>query len=820
MPAEMEPLRSLEGAHILDKPAPEAAPKAESPFDPVKIKALYEKVKKECFEGRWVFERQWLRAIYYILDRQWIRWNTKAGEWQDKRLAKWVPRPTNPDIKNGVQAIRSMFASIKIGVNVRPTGNAPENIAVAAACDELHPILHEDHKMNNVLLEADWWDIVTGNAFLYSYVDYDEQYGTIDIPQEQCLECGEVASSVDIHAAGQQCPSCGGTAFEPAVDPETGEPIVVSQPKGKPVTRAISPLELAFPNTYARFSDVPYFILMRWRSRSYYEQHAEYKNQVIGFKWQKSPQERSMQIFKMLPSMNDLGMSPFQWGGTSNLEEEGAPEFEMHVKPCGDYPKGLVVRMLGDGNDALMLENTAEGLPGPFPYADVEGKPICTIHHYGFEHVGGRVLYSGACEPVMNKLDQLNQHDSMIQMGQQRMANPIWLKPKGSETTQLTGETGLVVEWNPLTSNGAEPKRLDGIGPPAGSFNLRDQYKRDIEEGMGSYDVLKGNKPSGVDSFSGMQLMVERSQSRFSTAFQSRGDAYRAWYQTALELEREFGPDERTSAILSPSRQWTFKNFKRANLQGSVTVMVEDGSMTPKTSLGIRASVEHLNTLQAINMQDPDQRYKVLQLFGQTQLAPSLDIHMQAALRKQQAFEEWLEDPMAQQASMGVLQGKITEYQGNLQKIELPPEPPAPEAPGAAVSGDPTTGKMSMKPQAAPQAPPPAPLPQLPPPPSPNLGNPLEWMPWYDAAIHKQEFVKWANSDKIVQLLKEKPAVKELLLAHLMDIDNAAMMQQMQAMGPQPSKPGGAGLAMKNSNQESGSVSNASGGGGVPAQAA
>src|SRR5206468_37960 len=118
----------------------------------------------------------------------------------------------------------------------------------------------------------------------------------------------------------------------------------------------------------------------------------------------------------------------------------------------------------------------------------------------------------------------------------------------------------------------------------------------------------------------------------------------------AIELEREFGPNERTKAILTPARTWTFQTFQRAQLQGSLTVVVEDGSTTPKTNLGMRAAVEHANTLGMLNMQDPDQQYEGLKLFGLTKMVPTLDIHVQSALQKQQAFETWVVDPqMVQQ---------------------------------------------------------------------------------------------------------------------------------------------------------------------------
>jgi hypothetical protein len=361
----------------------------------------------------------------------------------------------------------------------------------------------------------------------------------------------------------------------------------------------------------------------------------------------------------------------------------------------------------------------------------------------------------------------------MILLIIQRMSNPVWLTPKGAEIQKFTGMPGLVLRWNPLTVGGnAKPERIAGEGPHASLFTIREQYLRDIEELSGTFDILKGAKPSGVDSFAGMQLLVERSQSRFAGVFQSRGDAYRQWFKFAIELEREFGPDERTKSILTPNKGWTFQNFKRAQLQGSMSVVVEDGSAQPKTNLGMRASIEHANGLGMLNMQDPDQQYEGLKLFGLTRMVPTLDIHVQAALQKQQAFEEWVKEPQNIQMFLQSAVQAQQQFQGQMEQA----------------SADPTM-------QTA-----------IPQPVSILESTPLKWKLWYNPIIHKQELIKWANSDVLRELMQVQPMTEKLVEAHLMEIEaKVAEIQMAQAaMQTGPQQPGGASKAMGNSNQNAG----------------
>jgi hypothetical protein len=150
--------------------------------------------------------------------------------------------------------------------------------------------------------------------------------------------------------------------------------------------------------------------------------------------------------------------------------------------------------------------------------------------------------------------------------------------------------------------------------------------------------------------------------------------------------------------------------------------------------------------------------------------------------------------PEAQLQSKMLQEQEVIKYEQTVATIQPPPaqEPQVDPATGAPMPVDPMAEEQQM--QAA-----------IPPPPSINQHTPLKWLPWYKASIHKQEFLKWANSDRIVQLLQENTALEPLLTEHLQMIEQAVMEQMIAEMGPQPTPPQGAGMAMANSNQEAGS---------------
>ena len=307
------------------------------------------------------------------------------------------------------------------------------------------------------------------------------------------------------------------------------------------------------------------------------------------------------------------------------------------------------------------------------------------------------------------------------------------------------------------------------MGPHPSLFQIREQYLRDFEELVGTFDIMKGQKPSGVEAFSALQLLKEVSQGRFASVFAARGLAHKDWFKFAIELEREFGPDETTKAVLSPARRWTFETFKRSQLQGSVAVIVEDGSNVPKTSLGMRAALDHGHQLGLVNLQDPDQQYEGLKLMGLAKMVPGLDLQVQSALQKQDAFEQWVANPQRMQQSLQRAAGEMQQFQQQLATTPM---------------------QLGMPP---------------PTPPSVTAHTPLKWLPWYSGIVHRQEFLKWANSDTIRELLKTQPALEVFLTTHLQEIEQGTMQQaqfSQMLLAPMPPMEG-AGRAMANSNQES-----------------
>lgn len=743
--------------------APPAAAAVPDPYqDRAAMLKFFKEVKEECQDGRYIFERIWWRNVLKNMGRQWIYYDVGRNQWKDKRLAKWVPKPVTNKIAECHGAICSVFASTELGARVKPNGESPKDMSTADLADRLEGPIGREHKITEKFAQADYWLVLLGNVFLHTWWDKNAEGNVVTVAYEQCQACGTTSSPAEISENGHKCPNCQQGIFSSALD-DAGMPIQQDIKDGAGCTDVCSPLEVMGPLNYATADEWPYLIRARWRTKGWWQRN--HPELIKTLKFEKSPSDRSLQLLKGIPSASEIGATTETLGSAGGEgTTEGLTEFELWAKPSKTYPKGLFLRVIGDGGQEKLLELPDQSTPGPLPYVTKLGKPIWPWIHIAYEQMGGRVWGRSPIDLIDQKQDQLNQLDSLTILIVNRVANPVWLEPRGAEVKKFTGEPGLVVKWQPMAGSNAKPERIEGANVPQSIFVLREQLLQDIETLTGTNDVTKGAKPAGVEAFSALQLLVERSQTRFSQPLKNRGAAYAKWYSAALELEREYGPIERIDAVIGPNGRWAFSYFQAADLQGSVQVVVEDGSTTPKTNLGKRAAIEQLRNFGILNPQDPDQAHTILKTFGQTDLIPSLDVHVQKALQEQDEFEKWA------------------------ATVQFGPGQPL-AGPTGAMIVDPTTQAPMLGP----------PQPMTPPPGVRKI--------WHNDVVHVTEHTKWANGDSVTALLAQKPELEPYVTMFLQQHMDAIAMQQQQQMAAEAAasgkEAGGGANAMSSSNGES-----------------
>ncbi len=749
-PAVMPDVPGLEGAAaaVFTPKRARRRRRKPTPFDQDEpLLKLFERAKLECLDNRWIYERLWWRNLLYVMNRQWIYYDVGRNTWLDKRMAKWVPRPVTNYMDQTVETVLSVFRAVQLSAKTRPVGTDAANAATAATADKLERPLFDEHQMTDRTQIADFWLIVTGNVFHHVYWDKMRERGAVEIPRERCPSCGDTFLPAQIVDAGNACPSCGTPGLLPSEE-------ITRFQLGGGATDVCSPFEICFPPNHPEFDTVPVLLRMRWRTKWVMERL--YPTLVPNITWQQGSSERSLQLLRALNAQSDIGNTSLAYIGGDTEQNEGITEFELWVRPTDAYPEGALIRVLDQGPNGMLIRDEQQGIPGPLPNTTQDGNRLWPWVHTPYKRFGGRIWGRSILDTIVQKNDQINQLDSLMQLMIQRTSNPVWILPRGSEVKKFTGEPGLIVRYANLTGGASKPERIAGQEIPQSLMAVRSQYVQDIETLAGTYDVLSGGTPPNVEAYSALQLLVERAQSRYAGVLLERGRSFQAWYRLALELERQYGREERIRTILGPNGMWTHETFKNADLQGSVEILVEDGSQLPKTSLGKRAAIEQLSGLGAINLQNPETAYAVLRAHGQTDLWPGLDAHVQSALREQHEWEQW-----AQQ-----VQFTRVEPQVGLDGVPM---------------FDPFQGFQ----------------PSIPPPGQAQIEHNHE--------VHLEEHMKWAVSDSVVMLVRERLELRVFLTwfleQHQLVIEQRMLPPPEATGGAAPGA--GAAQALATSNRES-----------------
>jgi hypothetical protein len=116
---------------------------------------------------------------------------------------------------------------------------------------------------------------------------------------------------------------------------------------------------------------------------------------------------------------------------------------------------------------------------------------------------------------------------------------------------------------------------------------------------MGTFDIMKGRKPPARKRTRRCRSCRTRDRSKHASAYKERGVRTKAG-SDALEIERS-SATRRKRASMQPTKEWAFRPSRKPIFSGNVEIIIEDGTLTPKTSLGERAAIDHLAQLGLID---------------------------------------------------------------------------------------------------------------------------------------------------------------------------------------------------------------------------
>lgn len=338
---------------------------------------------------------------------------------------------------------------------------------------------------------------------------------------------------------------------------------------------------------------------------------------------------------------------------------------ELWVRPCSKYPKGLKVTC----TKTQMIDIDEKA--GDLPYII-----------FGDIPVPGTVKYSAFIEDMLPVQREINIIRTMFATHAKRMGNTIWSIPIGTDVDEemLTNEEGGLLYYTPL--NGARPQREEAPNIPNFYDRIIEYGKQDIDDMSGAREIAQGRLPAGLDTASGLSLMVEQENEKLAVSSQNYEQGMKKLLTRVLELMKRHYTEERLGRILGADNEIELVTFTGSDLSGGEDINIVQGSSLPEMKSAQQDRIMGLWKMGAIvkkdGTPDVDAFLRLMGMGDSTELFEQNQLDENNAKMENKQFDKMAEDPQIQQQiqammQQGMQQGQQPQQQGQPQMPDLVP---------------------------------------------------------------------------------------------------------------------------------------------------
>lgn len=212
----------------------------------------------------------------------------------------------------------------------------------------------------------------------------------------------------------------------------------------------------------------------------------------------------------------------------------GAPDYwEGHVivrtfdrKPSAEWPRGRTIITVGDS----VLYDSPKKV-GARAYDPRWPKRWHPYVRYRWEPQIGSIHGRSLVSKLLPKIKRVNAIDTTLIMWRHTVPIATWIAPKGSMPVEdlWTGRPGMIWEYDPRRTAGAAPQPVMPPPYPTAALTERDTQLAEMEAIAGTEQILRGERPVGVNSAAMVDILRKQ-------ALASRSAILQAWDESHQEL--------------------------------------------------------------------------------------------------------------------------------------------------------------------------------------------------------------------------------------------------------------------------------------------
>ena len=415
----------------------------------------------------------------------------------------------------------------------------------------------------------------------------------------QCVACDIYES--DLETPVEQCPQCG----NPVETISSDRRVVVKDEQGQTVMEDIIQKKIvvrigdpgsAFPRPGSKsMANSPYHI---WAERMTldeiwqrwgFEATAD-NEQVDGFS----------SVYEHL--LNNAYMG---YGSITQQQKDSALVIQAYVEPgkMKDYPEGFYLARI-NGKTAYFKDWDEEFVEHPLTKMDFVQAPGLYFP---------RSIAFDLCE--IQK--ELCEYESIVKLHAKTSAVEPIVADENSKVSEITGRCDKVIWWRAFVPGVEAPHRMEhGELDPAIYAKIR-ELKGELENISHAVSVFRGEQPGSVTAASAIATLRGQAELQFAKPVNNWANGWKETTRKVIKNYQRYFTTVQLAEIVGSDKLTQIEDFKKANLDTCLE-FVATASGLPKTRDEKRQEMMTLYDKQALDLNDPNVKQKVFELFGDT----------------------------------------------------------------------------------------------------------------------------------------------------------------------------------------------------------
>lgn len=603
--------------------------------------------------------RQFFEQIAFCAGIQWLEYSQATRRFAKWSAPAWFPTPVSNEMAPRLKGMVARLLSVEPAGRVRPaSGDAADREAASLGDDAIPHI----YAVTEEMTVREYGALYAGSTGTVIFKDTFDPGGgkQLRVPRTNVVETPvmQQASQCDNDLCGStggpqeqngSCYVCGAGAMAPTQVPRTfgdGSPVttVSEEPEldeaGQPIVDTFHEGELR--------SDARMLFNFFWDTAATRLKEAQWCGEAVytpldqidqmypdlgpyvGEEQTADTHNNYLTSLISLVGTSTQGNSS-QTGGTG-VAKGGAVLKWYEERPTLKRPEGLLA-VVADG---VLLHS------GPLPIVDEQGNCAneFSFEDYRLDLVPGRFAGRTPIEDMVPLQRRVNGIDAQVILNRKTLSCPWVLAPKGSglKPGQVLMRPGTTVVYN-FIGVGSAPQVVKGEPLPDQVYKEREACLEAMDRLAQDPRISLAEMPQGVKSGIGLNFAKEQGDAASMPALKRWGDCIARRDSKRLMLMQRYYREERAIKLFGIGSDWRVRYFKGADLRGNTDVVIDPGSLAPKSRSAYEQSLHDAMDGGLIDISDPMQRQAMLQELGLTAFESDIGPDYRRAMKENGAMD-------------------------------------------------------------------------------------------------------------------------------------------------------------------------------------